>query len=391
MMQRLRIAQIGSRGMPGHRGGVDRTIEAVAPRLVQLGHEVVVYCATWSTYREPSYEGVELVYVYSPRRKYLDTIVRSLLSTVREIFGASDVVHLHSSPAALLALLPRAFGKKVVVTIHGREWQRQKWGLLGRWFLRASEWSAVRIPHRTIVVGVELKRALDERYGTDVIYIPNGAEARLWRAPNQLQRFGLVAHAYVLFLGRLVPEKQCHVLIGAFRRLDLPPGMKLVIAGPSWHSREYVAWLHELAEDDTAVVFTGEVEEEVLEELYSNCYAFVLPSEVEGMSLALLDAMAFGTCVIASDIPANADLLGDSGALFSTGDVTDLARKLREVLDDAEQAERYRSAAKRRITSEYSWDRIARQWEQVYLGLCDDNARAARREGRWRRLPSTRC
>jgi glycosyltransferase involved in cell wall biosynthesis len=206
--------------MPGHRGGVDRVIEAVAPRLAQLGHEVVVYCATWSPSRPSSYEGVELRYVYSPRRKYLDTFVRSLLSTIRDLFGPSDVVHFHSTPSAAFALLARLRGRKVVVTVHSREWQRRKWFILARWFLHLSEWAAVRLPHRTVVVGLELKRALDERYGTDVIYIPNGVEARTRRAPDQIRRYGITFRDYLLYLGRLVPEKQCHVLIDAFRSMD---------------------------------------------------------------------------------------------------------------------------------------------------------------------------
>ena len=154
MKQRLRIAQVGSRGIPGHRGGVDRVVEAIAPRLVDLGHDVIVYCATWSPSHEATYKGVELVYLYSPQRKYLDTFVRSFLATIREMFGPCDIVHFHSSPAASLAGLARLGRKKVVVTVHGREWQRRKWGFAGRWFLRFSEWSAVRVPHRTIVVGL---------------------------------------------------------------------------------------------------------------------------------------------------------------------------------------------------------------------------------------------
>ena len=374
MKQRLRVAQIGSRGIPGHRGGVDRVIEAVAPRLVQLGHEVIVYCATWSPTHEPTYRGVELAYLYSPRRKYLDTFVRSFLATVREMFGRSDIVHFHSSPAASLAGFARLAGKKVVVTVHGREWQRRKWMLAGRWFLRLSEWSAVRVPHRTIVVGLDLKRALEARYGAKVVYIPNGVEPRTWRPPDRIREHGVGARDYLLYLGRLVPEKQCHVLIDAFRSMADRPPLKLVIAGPTWHSREYVARLEALAAGDPSIVFTGEVDEQVLEELYSNCCAYVLPSEVEGMSLALLDAMAFGACVVASDIPANADLLGGSGVLFATGSKEDLARKLREVIDDPERAEACRQAARARITDDFSWDRITGQWEQLYLSLYEAHA-----------------
>ena len=312
---------------------------------------------------------MELRYVYSPRRKYLDTFVRSLLSTIRDLSGTSDVVHFHSTPSASFALLARLFGRKVVVTVHSREWQRRKWFILARWFLHLSEWCAVRLPHRTVVVGLDLKRALDECYGTDVIYIPNGVEVRSRRAPDQIRQYGIASRDYLLYLGRLVPEKQCHVLIDAFRSMDRRSGMKLVIAGPTWHSHDYVASLRARAAGDSSIVFTGEVSEEVLEELYSNCYAYVLPSKVEGMSLALLDAMAFGACIVASDIPANLDVVGDSGAFFTTANATALAQRLQEIIDDPSKADGYRTAARQRITSDYDWDRIARQWEQVYLGL----------------------
>lgn len=369
MKRQLRISQIGSRGIPGQRGGVERVIEAVAPRLVELGHEVIVSCATWNEFRDPTYRGVKLRYVYSVKSKYLDTFVRSFLSTVREIFSSTDVMHFHSMPSAPLALLARLCGKKVVVTVHGLEWQREKWRGLGRVFLRLGEKAAMRVPHQTVVVGPELKRVLDLRYDSDVVYIPNGVEARAGRAPDKIRKHGISGRDYILYLGRLVPDKQCHVLIEAFRKLQARGGLKLVIAGPTWHSEDYVARLRKLAEGDPDIVFTGEVEEDVLEELYTNCYAYVLPSEVEGMSLALLDAMAFGACVVASDIAPNADVVGNSGILFRTGDAGDLARRLAQVIADPAKADALRRAAKQRMTNEFDWDKIARQWEEVYLGL----------------------
>ena len=369
MKRRLSIAQIGSRGIPGHRGGVERVIEAVAPRLVALGHEVTVSCATWSEFRAPTYRGVKLRYVFSVRSKYLDTFLRSLLSTLRECFGSSDILHLHSMASAPLALFARLFGKKVVVTVHGLEWQRGKWQGLWRILLRLGERAAMRIPHRTVVVGPELKRILDRRYDADVIYIPNGVEPRPGRAPERIRQFGIGSRDYLLFLGRLVPDKRCHLLIDAFRKLGDRANKKLIMAGPTWHSADYVSSLRQLAGDDPDIVFTGEVDEDVLEELYTNCYAYVLPSEVEGMSLALLDAMAFGACVVASDIAPNADVVGGAGILFASGSADDLARKLEQLLGDPDRAQKLRAMARQRMTSEFDWDKIARQWEEVYLGL----------------------
>ena len=313
--------------------------------------------------------GVKLRYVYSIPTKYFDTFVRSLLSTLRDIVGPSDIIHFHGSGSAPLALLARLFGKKVVVTVHGLDWQRRKWSIFGRWFLTLGEYAAVKIPHRTVAVGQELKRALDAQYGGSVVYIPNGVEQRPQRAADKISQFGVGTRGYILYLARLVPEKQCHVLIEAFKRLETKNGLKLLIAGSAWHSAEYVASLRALAGADSDIAFLGEVDEALLEELYSNCYAYVLPSEVEGMSLSLLEAMAFGACIIASDITANADLVGDSGLLFETGNAVDLSSKIQDIIAHPDGAEVYRERALRRMTSEFNWDGISRQWGALYLGL----------------------
>lgn len=368
-MKKAKVAQIGCRGIPNQRGGVERVIEAIAPRLVALGYDVTVHCASWSGYRKRWYRGVRLRYTFSIRSKHLDTFVRSLLATLKELAGPSNIVHYHGIGSAPLALLARLSGKKVVVTVHGLDWQRRKWNIVAEWFLRIGELASVKIPHETVVVGQELKRSLDQRYAADVTYIPNGVEERHPRAANRITKFGVGHRNYILFLARLVPEKQCHLLIKAFLGLPNRHGMTLIIAGAVWHSESYVASLKEIAGGDPSVVFLGEVDEEVLEELYSNCYAYVLPSEVEGMSLSLLDAMAFGTCIIASDIPANAEVVSDCGFLFSTGSVADLRAKLETVMTQPERAASCRTAALRRMSTEFNWDRIAGEWDALYLKL----------------------
>lgn len=368
-MTSLRISQIGSRGIPGHRGGVERVVEAVAPRLARHGHDVTVYCADWSEQRLPEWRGVKLAYVKSIKSKYLDTIGRSIIATFREAFGPSDIVHYHSSGSAPLALLPRLLGKKTVVTVHGMDWQRRKWNLVGRMALRFGEWAAVRIPHRTIVVGPDLKRWIDERYGTDVDYIPNGVEERVQRPAARIHEIGLEPRKFVLFLARLVPEKQVHTLIAAWMGLPEKHGMTLAVAGPSWHSQDYARSLKEQAAGDASVRFLGEVDEELLEELYSNCFVYVLPSEVEGMSLSLLDAMAFGACVICSDIPPNLAVVGEAGVPFKVLDVEDLRTSLQGIMADPDRAERLRAAAKQRIDDEFTWDSVAARWDRLYRSL----------------------
>jgi glycosyltransferase involved in cell wall biosynthesis len=364
----LRISQIGSRGIPGHRGGVERVVEAVAPRLVREGHEVTVYCADWSGRDLTEWHGVRLAYVKSIKSKYLDTIGRSIIATFREAFGGNDIVHYHSSGSAPLSLLPRLLGKKTVVTVHGMDWQRRKWNMVGRLALRFGEWAAVRFPHRTIVVGPDLKRWLDDRYGTDVDYIPNGVEQRVQRPAKKIGEAGLEPRKFVLFLARLVPEKQVHTLIEAWMALA-DKRMTLAIAGPSWHSQDYADGLKAQAAGDQTIRFLGEVDEEMLEELYSNCYVYVLPSEVEGMSLSLLDAMAFGACVICSDIAPNLAVVGDAGLSFKVLDAADLRSRLDEIMSDPERAEALRAAARQRIDEEFTWDSVAARWDRLYRSV----------------------
>jgi glycosyltransferase involved in cell wall biosynthesis len=219
------------------------------------------------------------------------------------------------------------------------------------------------------VVGADLKRWLDERYKADVEFIPNGVENRTHRVAHKIEAMGLQADGYVLYLARLVPEKQVHVLIDAWMGLASKQGKKLAIAGPTWHSREYVERLKRLAASDESVAFLGEVDEEALEELYSNCAAYVLPSEVEGMSLSLLDAMAFGACVVCSDIPPNLAVIGDAGLSFRVGDAADLREKIAQLLADPAKAKSLGAAARQRIDSEFAWERIVERWDRLYREL----------------------
>jgi glycosyltransferase involved in cell wall biosynthesis len=366
---RFKVSQIGSRGIPGHRGGVERVVEAVAPRLAARGHDVTVYCAATGPNDPKEYMGVKLRHIRSPRSKHLDTLARSFFATLKEIFAGNQIVHYHASGSAPLAIVPRLMGKKVVVTVHGLDWQRRKWNIFGRLFLQFGEWAAMRLPHKTVVVGPDLKTALDGLYKSDVLLIPNGVEDRVARPAKEILERGLAPRGYVLFLARLVPEKQCHTLIEAWMGLAEKHGYKLAVAGPSWHSEDYAAGLKEMAKNDPSVVFLGEVSEAMLEELYSNCIAYVLPSEVEGMSLSLLDAMAFGACVIASDIPPNAYVVADAGLTFPVRDTAALRACLKRVVDDPAEAERLRGLAKARINAEFRWDQVTLKWEELYRKL----------------------
>ena len=362
------VAMIGSRGFPGQTGGVERVLESVCPRLVERGGDVTVYCASWLEHPEASYRGVALRTVPSVRSKHGDTISRSIVATLRELRGGASIVHYHGMGSAPLALLPRLFGKRVVVSVHAVDWRRSKWGPVARTLLRLGDWASVRFPHLTVAVADEVRRDLATRRRGRIEVIPNGAEPKHHVAPRRIDAFGLERDRFVLFVGRLVPEKGAHHLVEAFRRAA-PGSYRLAIAGPPWYESDYDRELRALAGDDERVVFLGEADDELLAELYSNCRAFVLPSEVEGMSLSLLDALAFGCATVTSSIPANTDVVADAALVVPTGDVDALADAIARLAADDALAADLRARAAARHGDEYDWDRIADQWADTYRRL----------------------
>jgi glycosyltransferase involved in cell wall biosynthesis len=366
------VAMIGSRGLPGQNGGVERVLESVCPRLV-ASHKanVRVYCATWLDHAGDDFRGVELRRTPSVRTKHADTFTRSLLATFHELRTSSDVVHYHGIGSAPLALLPRLFGKKVVVTVHGLDWQRSKWHPFAKRVLRLGEWASARFPHETIVVGKELQEYYREHYARDVTYIPNGAEVVTDRSSKLVEAAGLRPGRFVLFVGRLVQEKGAHVLIDAFRRLPRDVDLQLALVGPSWFDDGYAADLRTLAADDDRIRFLGVAGAEFVRELYGSCFAFVLPSEIEGMSLALLEALAARCCIVASSIHANTEVLGDAGLTFPANDSDALRDRLLQLVDEPLLAEELRDAAGKRAADEFDWDRIAAAWAEVYDRLVE--------------------
>ncbi|MEM9747205.1 MAG: glycosyltransferase family 4 protein [Actinomycetota bacterium] len=367
----MTVSMIGSRGLPEQAGGVERVLEAVCVRLVESGRAgVTVYCANWLEHDDEEYRGVRLRRVRGPETKYGDTLVRSMLATFREMFRGSDVVHYHSIGSAPLALLPRLTGKKVVVTVHALDWQRAKWNGLATKLLQFGEWAAVRFPHETIAVGQEIKEYLEERYDSEVTYIPNGAEKRVHVDPSPLiEDHGLRPGAYALFVGRLVPEKGVHLLVEAIRQLpDLDAQVALV--GPDWYELEYTAKLKEMIGDDERIKLVGTAGDELLAQLYSGCAVFVLPSDVEGMSLSMLDALAYGNAIVTSSIPPNRNLVGDAAVVFEAGNVDALRDALEEVFTQKGRMCELRKLAVER-SKDYDWDGISAQWADVYDRLVD--------------------
>jgi glycosyltransferase involved in cell wall biosynthesis len=366
----LRIAFIGGRGVVSKYSGIETYYEEIGKRLAEMGHDVTVYCRTYFSPAQPAHNGMRLVRLPTIRSKHLETLVHTFLSTVHALFGDSDIVHYHCLGPALFSFLPRWFGKKTVVTVQGLDWQRKKWGRIASAILRLGEQASVRLPDLTMVVSRTLQDYYRSRYGTETSYVPNGTTLRQRRMAGRLQEWGLVPGGYILFLGRFSPEKNCELLIQAYEQMNTP--VKLVLAGGPSHSQAYVRRLRQYQSDRIRVL--DWVSGEALDELLTNAMLFVLPSDLEGLSLALLDAMGAGVCVLASDIPENRELVDGSGFTFRHGDRDDLERMLRLLISEPEIRTAAASKARERVWEHYLWGRVAREIEGSYLALAAGNA-----------------
>jgi glycosyltransferase involved in cell wall biosynthesis len=358
----MKIAMIGTKGIPATWGGIEHHVEEIATRMVALGHDVTVYCRPYYTTTDKEYyKGVHLKKLPTVPSKNLDAIVHTFLATIHAMTEDYDIVHYHAIGPATMAMLARMAGKNTVVTVHGLDWQREKWAKPARMYLKFGEYASIWFPYRTITVSKFLKSHLEQKYERPVTYIPSAVTDPVFLAPDKIKEYGIGGRDYILFVARLVPEKGCHFLIDAYERLN--PDMKLVIAGGSSHSEDYVAQLQSHASDK--IIFTGYVYGEALQELYTNAYCYVHPSTMEGLPVTLLEAAAYGNCVIASDIPANTEVVHDAGVMFESENVAGLAEALGRVIGDPALADELRAKALARGVKEYNYDRVT----ELTLGL----------------------
>ena len=361
----LRIAFIGARGIGSAYSGIERYYEELGSRLAARGHQVVAYCRPHFAPEGAIYRGVDVRRLPTIRAKHLETIVHSLLATFDVCFRRVDLVQFHALGSSPLSWIPRLAGKRTVVSVRGLDWQRSKWGRVARAYLQFCEWTSVYCPNATAVVSRTLQRHFEARFGRPVRYIPNGVAPTEALPPAGVPRWGLEARGYFLYAGRLSPEKGLEILIEAHRELR---GPRLVLAGGSSYSDDYMKRLRASAGDGT--VFTGFLTGRDLAEIYSNALAFVLPSRMEGLSVALLEALAYGLPVVASDIPENRELVDQCGGyLFRLDDVADLRRVLRSIAASPQEARGVGEKARRQVQASFDWERIAGETEVFYRSV----------------------
>lgn len=364
----------GQKRIPSRYGGVEIVVEQLSTRMAKQGHEVICYnrrsrqgSAEQTEGRKCSdYKGVKLRSVPTWDQKGLAAVTSSFFAALFASLSRAEVVHIHAEGPAFFSWIPKLFGKRVIVTVHGLDWQRAKWkNGFAAGYIRAGEKMAVRCADEIIVLSRNAQNYFRKTYGRDTVRIPNGIPEPAHREASLItEQFGLQKDGYILYLGRLVPEKGIHYLIEAYRQLHTDK--QLVIAGGSSDTDEYCRQLKQMAAGDGKILFTGFVQGQLLEELFSNAYVYVLPSDVEGMPLSLLEAMSYGNCCLVSDIPECVEVVEDKAMTFQQGNVKDLTNRLQAFCDDSQQVLHLKSAAKHCCREMCSWDEVTERTLELY-------------------------
>lgn len=372
--EKLNIAMFGQKRIPSREGGVEIVVEELCSRMVAQGHNVTCYNrgghhvsgSEYDSKRLKEYKGIRLKTVPTIEKKGLAAVSSSFFAAVCCAFGKYDVVHIHAEGPAFFCWLPKLFHKRVIVTVHGIDWQREKWKSgFGSKFIHKGEKNAVKYSDEIIVLSKGVQDYFEKIYGRKTVFIPNGVSNHIERKPQIIKnKFGLDKDEYILFLGRLVPEKGIKYLIEAFKQVDTEK--KLIIAGGSSDTSEFENEMKELAKEDKRILFTGFVQGQELEELYSNAYVYVLPSDLEGMPLSLLEAMSYGNCCLTSNIPECAEVVEDKALIFKKADVKDLQSKLQDACDHSEKVDAHKKQATDFICKKYNWDEVVKETMKLY-------------------------
>lgn len=372
----MKVAMIGHKVVPSRRGGIERVLTVLCPLLAERGAQVVCYNRRGEkieneyvgTAEDGSYQGVRLKWAPTMKVKGISAVISSFTAAIAASFGGYDVIHFHAEGPCAAMWIPKLLGKRCIATVHGLDWQREKWGKgFASRYIHFGEKVMVRCADEIIVLSEPAREYFRETYGRQTHVIPNGtARPRLVPAEQITERFGLEKDSYICMVSRLTEEKGIHLLIEAYQKLKTDK--KLVIAGDASDTDSYVARLKEMAAGNENILFTGFISGQCLEELYSNAYAACLPSYLEGMSLSLLEALSYGNAVVCSDIPENTCVAEDHAVYFRRGDREELAQQLQKILDEPTLCQTLKDSAADFICEKYAWDSVADDTYRLYLG-----------------------
>lgn len=369
--KKMAIAMFGQKRL-SREGGIEIVVKELCTRMAKNGYTVTCYNrsghhVSGAEYdKKTEYEGINQKCVPTIEKKGLAAVSSSFFAALYSAFGKYNVVHIHAEGPAFFSWLPKLLGKRVIVTVHGLDWQREKWKSgFGSKFIKQGEKNAVKYADEIIVLSKGVHDYFRNQYGRETRFIPNGVNRpEIRKAELITDKFGLTKDSYILFLGRLVPEKGIRYLVEAFKNVKTEK--KLVIAGGSSDTDSFMKELKELAKDDKRIIFTGFVQGQMLEELYSNAYIYTLPSDLEGMPLSLLEAMSYGNCCLVSDIQKCTEVVEDKALIFKKSNVQDLQNKLQEACDRTEKVMELKQQAADYICKKYNWDDVVEETLKLY-------------------------
>lgn len=375
MNDKLNVCMLGHKRIPSREGGIEIVVEELATRMVDLGHNVTCYNRKghhvsgkeFDNGTMKAYKGIRLKSVPTIDRKGFAAMSSSVFAALMAAFGKYDVVHFHAEGPCAMLWLPKLFGKKCIATIHGLDHKREKWlNSFGSKYILFGEKIAVKYADEIIVLSKGVQDYFKETYNRETVFIPNGVNRPEIKEVNLIrEKYNLEKDSYILYLGRLVPEKGLRYLIKAFK--EVKTNKKLVIAGGASDTDAFFVEMKELAKDDPRIIFTGFVQGQTLEELYSNAYVYTLPSDLEGMPLSLLEGMSYGNCCLTSDIAECTEVVNDKAVIFKKSDVNDLKKELQHLCDNEDAVEKYKREASDYICNKYNWDEVVLTILQFYV------------------------
>lgn len=370
----MKIAMLGHKRIPSREGGVEVVVEELSTRMVAKGHEVICYNRkgknvqnkTEKTKKINEYKGVKIKTVFTIDKKGLAAMTASFFATMRILFSKAEVVHYHAEgPCAWMWIIRKFSKKRVIATIHGLDWQRAKWGGFATKYIKHGEKIAVKYADEIIVLSKNVQDYFLKEYNRKTVFIPNGISKPDYRGPSIIkEKYKIDKDNYILFLGRIVPEKGIKYLIEAYK--NIKTNKKLVIAGGASDTDSFYQEIKKAAEDNNNIIFTGFVHGEELNELYTNCYIYCLPSDLEGMPLSLLEAMSYGNCCLTSDIPECATVIEKQGFTFKKSDVEDLTKVLQDLCNNSEKVNKYKEKSQKYILEKYDWEKVVNQTLELY-------------------------
>ncbi len=363
----MKVMVTGTRGFPHVQGGVETHCEHLYPILVKKGCDVTVI--TRKTYIDPSlenYKGVNLVPVFNPRKKSFEAIVHTFLAVLKAKKLGCDVLHIHAIGPAIMVPFARLLGLKAVMTNHGPDYDRQKWGKTAKFILRLGEMLGSKFSNKVISISKPIADNLKVKYKCDSEIIFNGVVIpEMSKTDEVLKKFGLEKGKYILTVGRFVPEKGYYDLMKAYQEMGEVSGYKLVIVGDADHEDEYSLKLKQMAQENKNIILTGRLTGVSLEEIYSHGGLFILPSYHEGLPIALLEALSYGLSCIVSDIPANKEVGLDEARYFKAGDIQGMSTKIYEYVQKPLNQKEQETQIEM-VCEKYNWEKIAEETLKVY-------------------------